>query len=611
MNYTSMSQLLQARAESSPEFPAILALEHPPLSYAQLYEHLYSVVAQLNAWGIRRHDRVAIVLPNGPEMAVTFLSVAACATSAPLNPAYREAEFDFYLSDLEAKALIISAGMDSPAIEVATRHNIPIIELTPLTGKPAGLFTLSGGPQTATSHPEFAQPDDVALILHTSGTTSRPKMVPLRHRNICTSAANIRQSLQLTPDDRCLNIMPLFHIHGLMAAVLSSLSAGASVVCTPGFYAPQFFDWISEFKPSWYTGAPTMHQAILMRAKENQKVLEAVQLRFVRSCSASLPPQVIGELERTFNAPVIEAYGMTEASHQMTSNPLPPRLRKSGSVGVAAGPEVAIMAEDREEFLPTGDIGEIVIRGANVTSGYANNPDANASAFTRNGWFRTGDQGYLDEEGYFYISGRLKEIINRGGEKISPREIDEVLLDHPVVAQAVTFAMPDTRLGEEVAAAVILHAAAVTEKELRQFAASRLTDFKVPRRIVILDEIPKGPTGKLQRIGLAEKLGLTEESEKLSDEPEEFVAPRTEVERLLAGIWCDVLNVSEISATQRFLQAGGDSMLATQLLARVQQQLELEFSLLEFFDAPTIAEQSHLIEEKLLQELDDSVEKED
>jgi acyl-CoA synthetase (AMP-forming)/AMP-acid ligase II len=301
--------------------------------------------------------------------------------------------------------------------------------------------------------------------------------------------------------------MPLFHIHGLIAAVLSSLAAGGSVFCTPSFNALRFFQWLTEAKPSWYTAVPTMHQAILARAARNEEALAAAKLRFIRSSSASLPAQVMAELEATFRCPVIEAYGMTEAAHQMASNRLPPGQRKAGSVGASAGPELAVMAPDGALLQP-GEPGEIVIRGPNVTAGYAKNPEANAAAFAF-GWFHTGDQGVLDEDGYLRVTGRLKEIINRGGEKISPLEVDDVLMDHPDIAQCVTFAMPHDRLGEEVAAAIVLREGrSASESEIRTFASGRLADFKVPRRIVILDDIPKGATGKLQRIGLAAKLGL-------------------------------------------------------------------------------------------------------
>ncbi|MEY3765993.1 MAG: hypothetical protein RLZ03_953, partial [Pseudomonadota bacterium] len=424
-------------------------------------------------------------------------------------PAYRADEFEFYLNDLNAQALVVEQGSSSPAVEVARKMGIALVELVPTPEHGAGSFTLNlaGFPTRAAQHPGPAHADDVALVLHTSGTTSRPKIVPLTHRNVTASARNIANSTRFTEADRGLNVMPLFHIHGLIAGILAPLSRGGEVHCTSGFNALKFFSQVDAVKPSWYTAVPTMHQAILSRAANNQDVIARVPLRFIRSSSSSLPPQVLAELEATFKAPVIEAYGMTEAAHQMACNPLPPGQRKPGTVGLAAGPEIAIMSPEGE-LLSTGSTGEIVIRGDNVTPGYENNEKANGEAFT-NGWFRTGDQGALDAEGYLSITGRLKEIINRGGEKISPREVDEVLMDHPAVAQVVCFGMPHDKLGEEVAAAVVLREGiTATEKELRDYTATRLADFKVPRKILLMDEIPKGATGKLQRIGMAQKLGL-------------------------------------------------------------------------------------------------------
>jgi len=492
-------------AAGGDDAPALLAPSRPALSFAGLQRLADETVATLNGLGVGRNDRVAIVLPNGPEMAASFIAIAAGATTAPLNPAYRADEFRFYLSDLSAKALVVEQGSGSPAIAVAGELGVPVVELVADPSAPAGTFTLSGPGGGAPAQGGPAEPDDIALVLHTSGTTSRPKIVPLSQTNVTASARNIAATLALTAQDRCLNVMPLFHIHGLMAAVLASLGAGASVFCTPGFNALRVFAWMEEAQPSWYTAVPTMHQAILARAARNPEAVKATKLRFIRSSSSSLPPQVMTALEETFGAPVIESYGMTEAAHQMASNPLPPAPRKPGSVGIAAGPEVRVM-DPNGKLLDNGATGEIVIRGENVTGGYEANETANRESFT-DGWFRTGDLGVFDADGYLSISGRIKEIINRGGEKISPREVDEVLLDHPAVAQAVTFALPHDKLGEEVAAAIVLaDGASVSETELRDFARERLADFKVPRKVVFVDEIPKGATGKLQRIGLHEKL---------------------------------------------------------------------------------------------------------
>jgi acyl-CoA synthetase (AMP-forming)/AMP-acid ligase II len=485
--------------------PAIRAPGRPALSYAGLRDQAGATIARLNGIGIGRNDRVAIVLPNGPEMAAAFIAIGAGATTAPLNPAYRADEFNFYLTDLKAKALVVQKGVATEARDVAAKLGVAVLELVP--GEHAGSFTLEGGSPAKAAQPGAAEAGDIALVLHTSGTTARPKIVPLSQANICASARHIGATLSLSPADACLNIMPLFHIHGLIAAVLSSLAAGGAVICTPGFDALRFFRLLDEERPSWYTAVPTMHQTILTRADRNAEIIERAKLRFIRSSSASLPGPVMEQLEAVFGCPLVESYGMTEASHQMASNPLA-GPRKPGSVGRAAGPEVAIMDDDGS-ILPQGEIGEVVIRGPNVTGGYEANPDANAKAFT-NGWFRTGDQGAFDAEGYLTLTGRLKELINRGGEKVSPLEVDGVLSAHPAVAQALTFAMPHAKLGEEVAAAVVLReGAACTERELRDFAAQQLADFKVPRKVVFLPEIPKGATGKLMRIGLAEKLGLS------------------------------------------------------------------------------------------------------
>jgi acyl-CoA synthetase (AMP-forming)/AMP-acid ligase II/acyl carrier protein len=588
-----ISQLIENQAKRIPDAIAIAAPDRTPLTYTRLHRQIDDTVKKLNAMGVGRRDRVALALPNGPEMAVAFLAVAASATCAPLNPAYQVKEYDFFLADLNPKALILWSGMDSPARVAARERDIPIIELSPVLDAEAGVFALAGDLRLRPVDSGFTQPDDVALVLHTSGTTSRPKIIPLTHSNICASTHNIRAALELVRRDRCLNVMPLFHIHGLIGAVLSSLAAGASVVCTPGFYAPKFFAWMEEFRPTWYTAVPTMHQAILARAASSQEIIGRCPLRFIRSSSSRMPPQVMTELENVFHAPVIEAYGMTEASHQIASNPLPPRQRKAGSVGLAVGPEVAVM-DDAGHLRRPEEVGEIVIRGANVTQGYENDSTLNERAFTE-GWLRTGDQGYLDSDGYIFITGRLKEVINRGGEKISPHEVDEALTNHPAIAQAVTFAVPHSTLGEDIAAAVVLREnGAATEREIQDFAAARLADFKVPRRVIIVDAIPQGPTGKSQRIGLAEKLGL-----RASDGPDvraAYTAPRTPVEEKLSEIWSEILGIQRVGVDDNFFQLGGDSLLATQVISRVREALQAELSFISFFETPTIASLAAVID---------------
>ena len=580
--------LVKTQGERDPHAVAILAPNRPPLTYEALCLQVERTAEQLAATGITRHDRVAIVLPNGPEMATAFLGVASWATSAPLNPAYRDTEFDFFLRDLRAKALIVRADLDSPARQVARGRGIPVIDLVPQSGAAAGVFDLFGDARAGATARELAQPDDVALVLHTSGTTSRPKIVPLTHVNVCTSAHNIMTGLALTDRDRCLNVMPLFHIHGLVGATLSSLAAGASLVSTPGFQADQFLGWLEAFRPTWYTAVPTMHQAILARTRADGHIAAHSSLRFIRSCSAALAPQVLAELEERFKVAVIEAYGMTEASHQVTSNLLPPRPRKPGTVGVAAGPEVAIM-DEAGILLPACQNGEVVIRGASVTSGYEGNPEANQRAFT-NGWFRTGDHGTMDEDGYLSIVGRIKEMVNRGGEKIAPREVDEVLLEHPDVAEAVAFAVPHRTLGEDLAAAVVLRAKANrTERELRQFAFSRLADHKVPSRIVVVDQIPKGPTGKVQRIGLAEKLASRLRAE--------YVPPRNRLEEALAGIWAETLDLDKVGIEDNFFTLGGDSLAAVQASLAVETLTGKQLHRSIVFEAPTIGQLAQVLQD--------------
>jgi acyl-CoA synthetase (AMP-forming)/AMP-acid ligase II/thioesterase domain-containing protein len=591
--------LISNWSKRTPDAVAIASPGRSPLSYSDLNSQIEKTVKTLNEFGLGRNDRVAMVLPNGPELAVAFLAVISGATCAPLNPDYRARELDFYLSDLKPKALVFQEGKESAALEIVKKQGITPIRLAPRPEERAGIFSLFAEKSDPATTGGFARAEDIALALHTSGTTARPKIVPLTHSNICTSASSIRETLKLTSSDRCLNIMPLFHIHGLIGGMLSALCAGGSIVCPQGFYAPEFFELMREFQPTWYTAVPTMHQAILARAKQNSEIIRQCKLRFIRSCSSPLPTLLFADLERTFGVPLIESYGMTEASHQIASNLLPPGKRKSGSVGVAAGPEVSVM-DNVGKMLPQGEIGEIVIRGPNVTKGYEKNQAANKSSFV-NGWFKTGDQGYFDSEGYLTITARFKEIINRGGEKISPREVDEALLDHPSIAQAVTFAVPHPTLGEDVAAAIVLRESQTsTEWEIQKFLSTRLADFKVPRRVVIVDEIPQGPTGKIQRTGLAERLHLVPSVHKESGSRTEYKTPGTLLEKRLVEIWSQVLGVDRVGVSDNFFELGGDSVQAGRIVVRMREAFHIEavIPLVIFIRAPTIEKMALIISRK-------------
>jgi acyl-CoA synthetase (AMP-forming)/AMP-acid ligase II len=589
--FPCLPELLEDQARRIPDAPAILAPGRSPLSYRRLYQHVDKVGRTLRAAGISGRDRVAVVLPNGPEMPVAVLAVTACGVCAPVNPALGAQELDRYFANLQPRALITQAETDSPARRVALSRDIRVIELSTAGEVEAGLFELTGEPGVAQS-PERVSPNDVALLLPTSGTTSRPKIVRQTHANLCTSAYATSAALALTETDRCLNVLPLFHGHGLTATVLASLAAGASVVCTPGFDVKSFSVWLTAFRPTWFSAVPTMHQAILAQPARDRERLADSRLRFVRSSSAPLPARTFAELERIFDTSVIEWYGMTETtSSPITCNPLPPRQRKPGSVGVPVGLDVAIMDEEGT-LLTHGQTGEVVVRGASVTSGYDRDPMGTMAAFSR-GWLKTGDLGFFDADGYLFLVGRKREIINRGGEKVAPQEVDEVLLEHPAVAEAVTFAVPHATLGEDVASAVVLQSHCVaTPKDIRQFAQGRIADFKVPRQVLIIKELPKGPTGKVKRVGLAAKLGL--ESDGVIPRP--FLAPRTCLEKQLARIWETVLQTKQVGIHDDFFALGGDSLLATQVLVHIHTILRVEVEVSLFFEAPTVAEMARHLE---------------
>ncbi|MDZ8187613.1 MAG: acyl--CoA ligase [Nostoc sp. ChiSLP02] len=485
---------------------ALVTLEGRSLTYKQLRENVTGLVSQLHSFGIKPGERIAIAMNNGSPMAITFLAAALSGTAAPLNPKYKQEEFAFYYADTQAKALITLSEEPEAAI-AALRPDMMLIHAKVNIDGTLSFELGTGDWGLGTGDWEDVGDDDIAMILHTSGTTSRPKRVPIRHRNLIASANNIVGAYSLTAADTTLCLMPLFHVHGLVGCLLSTLASGGKLVCPDGFNALEFWKLVDIYKPTWYSAAPTMHQTILARASRNTEIVQANRFRFIRSSSASLPPIIIEQMEATLNAPVVESYSMTEASHLMTTNPLPPKVRKPGTVGYGFGVEVGIM-DSEGNLLPQGSLDEVVVKAPNVIDGYENNPEANATAFV-NGWFRTGDRGTIDEDGYLRLTGRIKELINRGGEKISPLEVDDILLRHPAVAEALAFAVPHKSLGEDIHAAVVLKAE-VSEKELLAHCSKMLANFKVPKQIHILEQLPRGATGKLQRLAMAKLLGIGE-----------------------------------------------------------------------------------------------------
>jgi len=565
-NFT-IERLLHSVTAESRTAECVVSADGRVISWQRLLEQITETRSALRRAGIGPHDRVALALPNGPTAATAFLAVAASAGCAPLNPASTAEECDFYLSDLKATVLITAPGAARGAEDAASRRGIPILLCQEDRAHP-GRFMLDIPQGIANAADGFPDPDCVALYLYTSGTTSRPKLVPLRHRNLVASALNMVRTLELSPSDRCLNLMPLFHIHGLVGGLLAPLAAGGSAICPPSLRPGDFFRWFEAAHPSWYTAVPTMHRLIVGEAKDNAAIIERNPIRFVRSSSAPLPPQLLEQLQQTFSAPVLEAYSMTEAAHQVACNPHGAGRQKRGSVGISAGPEIAIM-DQAGCLLPPGASGEVVIRGPSIMTGYEDNPNANAAAFT-NGWFRTGDLGHLDSDGYLTLVGRLKEQINRGGEKIAPLEIDYAFLAHPDVVEAATFGFPHASLGEEIAAAVVVRPKAdATPEQLQAFLRGRLAEFKIPRRIMVVDAIPKGPTGKLQRADLHRRLNVGTPPARAETIGHDAGNP--ELRRKLLRLWRDLLQSEDIGMDDDFFENGGDSLLAVQMLVDVEK----------------------------------------
>lgn len=571
--------LIARRAQRAPGAPALLAPGRPPLGFAALLREVERALGSLHGFGLSRGSRIGVALPNGPEMAVVLLAATDCASCAPLNPASDEASSRHLLQALRIDALIVAAGETSPLGRVAEALGVQIVRLGFCPADPAGRFELSASGSPAAVDAPPPMPDDVVLVLHTSGTTALPKAAPLTRRNVLESALTRARYLRLTAADRCLCVAPLFTATGIRRSLFPTLGAGGSVVCARGPDPAAFVAWLDAFRPTFYTGSPAVHRALL-DALERHGGKPAHALRFVLSTSAALDPDLQRRLEAALGVPVLQAYAMSEAG-SIAQDPLPPGLRRSGSVGLPAGREVAILGP-AGAFLTRREVGEVVVRGPEVFTGYENDPEANRTAF-HDGWFRTGDLGYLDEDGYLFLTGRLKEQINRGGLKVSPSEVDAALMRHPDVVEAACFATPHATLGEDVVAAVVAREASrVTVQELRDYAFEQLASFKVPSRIVLVRALPRTALGKVRRAELAALL-----REDLRDA---FSPPAGARQELIARFFGEVLGVERIGADDNFFDLGGDSLRGMQLVSRVNAALGLDLAPVSLFRRPTVAE---------------------
>lgn len=577
---------IEHQASLNPDAVALQASARPSLTYAALCDLIARTVVDLNEMGAGRGDRVAIVLPNGPEMATISLSVMAGAVAVPLNPDYKQPEFESCFTRLAPKLLIILAERDHPARLAAQTLGVPVVDVVISLEKAAGEFQLlwvmrESFPKKMTGTTGLSEQ---ALILQTSGTTSRPKIVPLTQFNLLSSTKNLLRSLDLQPHDRVLHFLPMFHIGGIVDVLAAPLMSGGSVICAQSFSAPEFFRDLIDLRPTWTQAVPVMIREILENKNAYPHAVAEHTLRFVRSVSAPLPMDLMQDFEQAFAVPVIEIFGMTETAGVITSNPLSPRARKPGSVGLPAGMEVKIV-DDMDRPLPCNQIGQIVVRGENLMQGYENEPEENSRSFTEAG-FHTGDLGYLDDEGYLYLKGRLKDMINRGGEKVTPQEIDQVLLSHPEVVDAACFAVPHPTLGEDVGAIVVLEQGATTSKEaLLTFLRERLAFFKIPRVLYIGDKIPRN-NGKLQRNLLVEIYGANADE---TDTRPAYIAPQSLVSKMLASMWVRILKVELVGMEDDFFSLGGDSLKAASFINELQQKWGDTIYVSSLFDVPTLA----------------------
>ncbi len=591
--FETIPTLLSTQAERRPHACAIQTPDAEELSYRDLHQRAISISRQLRALGLGKRSRVVIVLPNGLNMSVMLLAVTSTSIAAPLNPFYREAEFQSYLNDIHADCVIVQ-GDDrlSPVRVVAQKNGIPLIELAAdgVTLVPPSTAALPAGRDNSSPANDATEPgaDDIALILLTSGSTGRSKKVPLTHRNLCVSVADICHSLNLGDRDICLSMWEQFHVGGMVDLLLVPLASGGRIISTRGFDAESFFDILETRSPTWFQGVPTTLHEILVVASKPGRASAKTSLRFIRSVASALSPQLMERIEEFFQVPVVQTFGMTEAGPLITTNPLPPGIRKAGSTGPSCGPLISIRDENGRT-LPLLETGEVVVRGENVVTGYEGNEEATAQSF-RDGWFHTGDTGYLDADGYLFLKGRIKEQINRGGEKIIPQEIDDVLAAHPEIAQAASFSVKHPTLGEDVGVAIVTREnSSLDAGAVRRFVASQPSEFKVPKTIIFLPSLPRSNIGKVRRDTLA---ALADSGSDAAP----YAPAETKLQEFLAKIWAQELDEERVGIDDDFFRLGGDSLSSVRLALAIETLLDIELDAARLAEAFTVRQLAALIE---------------
>jgi len=586
----TVCDVIRRWAEIQPDALAFIEENRQPLTYRALVDAMEGVRTDLNKAGFGRGDRIALVHPGGQPMAPLILGIVSCATLLPLNPNQTTEEFEVQLRDRRADALVLEPDVAPAALEAAKALGLPVFFCSPSSD---GLRMADGNALVAIGGERgLAESSDIAVVFSTSGTTWAAKLVPIRQRLVLLRALSENDFFERSPADVCLCPQRLYYANGVNQ-MMSSLCCGGTLAQTPSFTVEIFFQYLREFGLTCVSASmPFLHRIHdSMTAFEDHA--RDHSLRYIRATSGFIDPTVADALEAFFGVPIVENYSSSETC-RICCNPLRPKLRKRGTVGPPSDCEVRIRSLDGA-FLQNGECGEILVRGPRIIEGYENDPEASAVAFV-DGWFRTGDEGFFDEDGYLTLTGRIKEMINRGGEKVSPAEVDAAVIAHPEIIEAAAFPIPHPTLGEEVAVAVVrAPGGSVTEGDLTGFLLGKLAGFKVPRRIVFVADIPKSDAGRVQRYTLSEALGVgldpdPERSRKSGRRP-------SPLEYRLRRLWRRALGNQSVELDDNYFLMGGDSLQAVELFLAIERSFKRRLPLAALFEAGTVAEMARLIED--------------